>query len=41
MVTMPHEEYGRLRAAAENLADLKACDRAKAALCADEWHLLK
>jgi DNA-binding XRE family transcriptional regulator len=32
MVTIPREEYNRLRAAAEDLADLQSYDRAKAAL---------
>lgn len=32
MVTIPREEYDRLRAAAEDLADLQSYDRAKAAL---------
>jgi hypothetical protein len=32
MVTIPREEYDRLRAAAEDLADLQTYDRAKAAL---------
>ena len=32
MITIPREEYDRLRAAAEDLADLQAYDRAKAAL---------
>lgn len=38
MVTIPREEYDRLRAAAEDLADLQSYDRAKAALAggADE-----
>ena len=38
MVTIPREEYDRLRAAAEDLADLHSYDRAKAALAggADE-----
>ena len=34
MVTIPREEYDRLRAAAEDLADLQSYDRAKAALAA-------
>lgn len=36
MVTIPREEYDRLRAAAEDLADLQSYDRAKAALAAGE-----
>jgi mRNA interferase RelE/StbE len=38
MVTIPREEYDRLRAAAEDLADLQSYDRVKAALAvgADE-----
>jgi DNA-binding XRE family transcriptional regulator len=38
MVTIPREEYDRLRAAAEDLAELQSYDRAKAALAggADE-----
>lgn len=40
MVTIPREEYDRLRAAAEDLADLQAYDRAKAALNAGEDELL-
>lgn len=32
MVTIPRDEYDRLRAAAEDLADLQAYDRAAAAL---------
>ncbi|WP_260397842.1 helix-turn-helix transcriptional regulator [Sphingopyxis sp. JAI128] len=34
MVTIPQEEYDRLREAAEDLADLRAYDGAKAALAA-------
>jgi DNA-binding XRE family transcriptional regulator len=40
MVTIPREEYDRLRAAAEDLADLQAYDRAKAALAAGEDELI-
>lgn len=36
MVTIPKEEYDRLREAAEDLADLQAYDRATAALAAGE-----
>jgi len=36
MVPIPREEYDRLRAAAEDLADLQAYDRTKAALAAGE-----
>ena len=34
MVTIPREEYDRLRAASEDLADLQSHDRARAALAA-------
>ena len=40
MVTIPREEYDRLRAAAEDLADLQSYDRAKAALAAGEDELI-
>jgi mRNA interferase RelE/StbE len=40
MVTIPRAEYERLRAAAEDLADLVAYDRARAALAADEDELI-
>lgn len=40
MVTIPREEYDRLRAAAEDLADLQTYDRAKAALAAGEDELI-
>jgi DNA-binding XRE family transcriptional regulator len=40
MVTIPRKEYDRLRAAAEDLADLQAYDRAKAALAAGEDELI-
>ena len=40
MVTIPREEYDRLRAAAEILADLQAFDRANAALAAGEDELI-
>ena len=40
MVTIPAEEYDRLREAAEDLADLRAYDRAKAALAAGEDELV-
>jgi mRNA interferase RelE/StbE len=40
MVTIPREEYDRLRAAAEDLADLQTYDRAKAALTAGEDELI-
>ena len=40
MVTIPREEYERLRAAAEDLADLQAYDRAKDALKAGEDELI-
>ncbi|MDP3861700.1 MAG: helix-turn-helix transcriptional regulator [Phaeovulum sp.] len=40
MVTIPREEYDRLRAAAEDLADLQAYDRAKAVLAAGEDELI-
>lgn len=36
MVTIPRAEYDRLRAAAEDLADLQSYDRAKAALASGE-----
>ncbi len=40
MVTIPRDEYDRLRAAAEDLADLMAYDRARAALAAGEDELI-
>lgn len=40
MVTIPREEYDRLRAAAEDLADLQSHDRARAALAAGEDELI-
>lgn len=40
MVTIPREEYDRLRAAAEDLADLQAYGRIKAALSAGEDELI-
>jgi len=40
MVTIPREEYDRLQAAAEDLADLQNYDRAKAALAAGEEELV-
>ena len=40
MVTIPRAEYDRLRAAADDLADLQAYDRAKAALKAGEDELI-
>lgn len=40
MVTIPQEEYDRLREAAEDLADLRAYDRAKAALASGEEELV-
>lgn len=40
MVTIPREEYDRLRVAAEDLADLQAYDRVKAALAAGEDELI-
>lgn len=40
MVTIPREEYERLRAAAEDLADLQSYDRAKAALSVGEDELI-
>ena len=40
MVTIPREEYDRLRAASEDLADLQTFDRAKAALAAGEDELI-
>lgn len=40
MVTITREEYDRLREAAEDLADLQAYDRAKAALDAGEEELI-
>ncbi|MCC5964365.1 MAG: helix-turn-helix transcriptional regulator [Rhodobacteraceae bacterium] len=40
MVTIPREEYDRLRAAAEDLADLQTYDRAKAAVAAGEDELI-
>jgi DNA-binding XRE family transcriptional regulator len=39
-VTIPREEYERLRAAAEDLADLQSHDRAKAALAAGAEELI-
>jgi mRNA interferase RelE/StbE len=39
-VTIPREEYDRLQAAAEDLADLQSYDRAKAALSAGEEELV-
>ncbi|MDP3782940.1 MAG: helix-turn-helix transcriptional regulator [Sphingopyxis sp.] len=40
MVTIPQAEYDRLREAAEDLADLRAFDGAKAALAAGEDELV-
>lgn len=40
MVTIPRDEYDRLRAAAEDLADLQTFDRARAALAAGEDELI-
>lgn len=40
MVTIPRAEYERLRTAVEDLADLQAYDRAKAALIAGEEELI-
>lgn len=40
MVTIPREEYDRLRSAAEDLADLQSYDRAKAALAGGEDELI-
>ena len=40
MVTIPREEYERLRAAAEVLADLQTYDRAKATLAAGADELI-
>ncbi|WP_138468580.1 helix-turn-helix transcriptional regulator [Poseidonocella sp. HB161398] len=40
MVTIPREEYDRLRAAAEDLADLQAHDRAMSGLAAGEEELI-
>lgn len=40
MVTIPKEEYDRLRAAAQDLADLQAYDRAAVALAAGEDELI-
>mgnify|MGYP003649353238 CR=1 FL=1 len=40
MVTIPREEYDRLRAAAEELADLQSYDRAIAALAGGEDELI-
>ena len=40
MVTITREEYDRLREAAEDLADLQAYDRAKAALDTGEEELI-
>lgn len=40
MVTIPRAEYDRLRAAAEDLADLQAYDHAKAALEARDDELI-
>lgn len=39
-VTIPRAEYDRLRAAAEDLADLQAYDRARAALASGEEALI-
>jgi len=39
-VTIPRAEYDRLRAAAEDLADLQAYDRAKSALASGEDELI-
>lgn len=39
-VTIPRAEYDRLRAAAEDLADLQALDRTRAALAAGEEELI-
>ena len=41
MVTIPREEYDRLRVAAEDLADLQTYDRAKAALSSGEDELIQ
>ena len=40
MITITREEYDRLREAAEDLADLAAYDRVKAALAAGEEELI-
>lgn len=40
MVTIPREEYDRLPAAAEDLADLQSYDRTRAALAAAEDELI-
>jgi len=40
MVTIPREEYDRLQAAAEHLAELQTFDSAKAALAAGEDELI-
>ncbi|MGY9045719.1 XRE family transcriptional regulator [Puniceibacterium antarcticum] len=40
MVTIPREEYDRLRTAAEDLVDLQAYDRAKAGLATGEDELI-
>ncbi len=40
MVTIPRVEYDRLRAAAEDLADLQAFDRVKAAVATGEEELI-
>lgn len=40
MVTIPREEYDRLRAAAEDLADLQSYDRAKAAMAGGAEELI-
>jgi len=40
MVTIPREEYDRLRAAAEDLADLQSYDRARAALAGGKDELI-
>ena len=40
MVTIPRDEYDRLRAAAEDLADLQAFDRAKAGLASGKDELI-
>lgn len=40
MVTIPREEYDRLRAAAEDLTELQTYDRVKAAVAAGEDELI-
>lgn len=40
MVSIPRADYDRLRTAAEDLADLQAYDRAKAALASGEEELI-